>query len=44
MLDIIKKSIYLGLGIASSTKEKVESLVDELIEKDNWKRKKSQKP
>jgi polyhydroxyalkanoate synthesis regulator phasin len=33
MLDIIKKSIYLGLGIATVTKEKVESLVDELIEK-----------
>lgn len=33
MLDIIKKSIYLGLGIATATKEKVETLVDELIEK-----------
>ncbi len=33
MLDIIKKSIYLGLGAATVTKEKVESLVDELIEK-----------
>jgi polyhydroxyalkanoate synthesis regulator phasin len=33
MLDIIKKSIYLGLGAASVTKEKVESLIDELIEK-----------
>ncbi len=33
MLDIIKKSIYLGLGAATATKEKVESLVDELIEK-----------
>lgn len=33
MLDIIKKSIYLGLGIATATKEKVENLVDELIEK-----------
>jgi polyhydroxyalkanoate synthesis regulator phasin len=33
MLDIIKKSIYLGLGIATTTKEKVESLVDELIQK-----------
>lgn len=33
MLDIIKKSIYLGLGTATATKEKVETLVDELIEK-----------
>jgi len=33
MLDIIKKSIYLGLGAATLTKEKIESLVDELIEK-----------
>ena len=33
MLDIIKKSIYLGLGAASLTKERVEKLVDELIEK-----------
>ena len=33
MLDIIKKSIYLGLGAATATKEKVESIVDELIEK-----------
>ena len=33
MLDIIKKSMYLGLGIASSTKEKVDGLVDEMIRK-----------
>ena len=33
MLDIIKKSLYLGLGVASFTKERVESVVDELIEK-----------
>lgn len=33
MLDLIKKSIYLGLGAATATKEKIESLVDELIEK-----------
>ena len=33
MLDIIKKSLYLGLGVASVTKERVESVVDELIEK-----------
>ena len=33
MLDIFKKGIYLGLGIASTTKEKVEGLVDEMIEK-----------
>jgi len=33
MLDIIKKSLYLGLGVASFTKEHVESVVDELIEK-----------
>ena len=33
MIDIIKKSIYLGIGAASVTKDKVESLIDELIEK-----------
>jgi|TARA_B100001939_G_C16908417_1_gene603435 polyhydroxyalkanoate synthesis regulator phasin len=33
MLDLIKKSIYLGLGAATASKEKIESLVDELIEK-----------
>ncbi len=33
MLDIIKKSIYLGIGAASLTKERVDKLVDELIEK-----------
>ena len=33
MLDLIKKSIYLGLGVASVSKEKVEGLIDELIEK-----------
>ena len=33
MLDIIKKSLYLGLGAASLTKERAEKLVDELIEK-----------
>ncbi len=33
MKDIIDKSINLGLGIAATTKEKVENLVDELIAK-----------
>jgi len=33
MLDIIKKSIYLGLGAATATKEKVDSLVEELMDK-----------
>lgn len=33
MKDIIEKSINLGLGIAAATKEKVESLVDEMIAK-----------
>jgi polyhydroxyalkanoate synthesis regulator phasin len=33
MKDIIEKSINLGLGIAATTKEKVENLVDELIAK-----------
>ena len=40
MLDIIKKSIYLGLGAATATKEKVEALVDELIEKGQLSREK----
>jgi len=33
MKDIIEKTINLGLGIAATTKEKVESRVDELIKK-----------
>lgn len=33
MKDIIEKSINLGLGIAATTKEKVENLVDDLIAK-----------
>jgi len=33
MLDLIKKSIYLGLGAATVTKEKIETLIDELVEK-----------
>jgi polyhydroxyalkanoate synthesis regulator phasin len=33
MLDIIKKSLYLGLGVFTLTKEKIETLVDELIKK-----------
>jgi len=33
MKDIIEKSVNLGLGIAATTKEKVENLVDELIAK-----------
>lgn len=33
MLDLVKKGIYLGLGTFRVTREKVESLVDELIEK-----------
>ncbi|GBD92621.1 hypothetical protein BMS3Abin05_00193 [bacterium BMS3Abin05] len=33
MLDIIKKSIYLGLGGLTVTKEKVTQIVDDLIEK-----------
>lgn len=33
MKDIIEKSINLGLGIAATTKEKVENLVDEMIAK-----------
>ena len=38
MLDIIKKSIYLGLGAATVTKEKIDSLVDELVEKGQLKK------
>lgn len=33
MKEIIEKSVNLGLGIAATTKEKVENLVDELIAK-----------
>ena len=38
MLDLVKKSIYLGLGAVTVTREKVENLVDELIEKGQLKR------
>jgi polyhydroxyalkanoate synthesis regulator phasin len=31
MIDLVKKSILLGLGAAELTREKVETLVDELI-------------
>ena len=33
MKDVIEKSINLGLGIAATTKEKVENIVDDLIAK-----------
>ena len=33
MKDIIEKNINLGLGIAATTKEKVENLVNEMIAK-----------
>lgn len=33
MKDLIEKTINLGIGIAATTKEKVESRVDELIKK-----------
>ncbi len=31
MLDIVKKTLLLGLGVASLTKEKAEKIVDELV-------------
>ncbi|MFZ0390034.1 MAG: polyhydroxyalkanoate synthesis regulator [Calditrichia bacterium] len=33
MIDLIKKSMYMGLGTLRMTREKVESLVDEMVEK-----------
>ena len=33
MIDLLKKSMFLGMGVASVTKEKIEELVDELIKK-----------
>ena len=33
MLDIIKKSIEVGMGALHGTKEKVEKFIDELVEK-----------
>lgn len=33
MKDLIEKSINLGLGIAATTKEKVEKIVDEIVTK-----------
>jgi len=43
MKDIIEKSINLGLGIASTSKEKVENLVDELIAKGQLERQEKSK-
>ena len=31
MLNLIKKGMYLGIGVFSLTKEKAEKFVDELI-------------
>ncbi len=31
MLDIVKKTLLLGLGVASLTKEKAEEIVNELV-------------
>ncbi|RKX80856.1 MAG: hypothetical protein DRP57_12560 [Spirochaetes bacterium] len=33
MSDLLRKGIFLGLGAASLTKEKVENLVNELVDK-----------
>jgi len=33
MIDIIKKALFLGIGAASVTREKVEEIVDELIKR-----------
>ncbi len=33
MIDLIKKAVLTGVGIASLTKEKIEDLANELIEK-----------
>jgi polyhydroxyalkanoate synthesis regulator phasin len=43
MKDIIEKSINLGFGIAATTKEKVENLVDELIAKGQLKKEEKSK-
>ena len=33
MIDILKKTMFLGLGLASLTKEKIEELAKDLIKK-----------
>jgi polyhydroxyalkanoate synthesis regulator phasin len=33
MIDLIKKTFYTGLGVVALTKEKIEELADELVEK-----------
>ena len=33
MIDLLKKTLLAGVGAAALTREKVESLVDELVEK-----------
>lgn len=33
MIDLIKKAFYTGLGAIALTKEKIEELADELVEK-----------
>jgi len=33
MIDLIKKTFYTGLGVVALTKEKIEELANELVEK-----------
>lgn len=33
MADIFEKTLYLGLGLFSMTKERAEAIIDELVEK-----------
>ncbi|MBN2011436.1 polyhydroxyalkanoate synthesis regulator [candidate division KSB1 bacterium] len=33
MIDLLKKTLFFGIGAAEMTKDKVETLVDELIKK-----------
>ena len=35
MLDLVRKSILLGIGLASMTKDKIEELASKIAEEDN---------
>ncbi|MBN2030856.1 phasin family protein [bacterium] len=43
MSDIIEKSLYIGLGILTITKEKAEQVINELVDKGKIKREESSK-
>jgi polyhydroxyalkanoate synthesis regulator phasin len=43
MLSLLEKSLYLGFGIFSYSREKIEKIVEELVEKGDVKKQDAQK-